>query len=147
VLAKLVIDFSELLRYDVNMNANTLTKLIEKSRQLLELVPDQKFWHFSFIVERNKVLSFGWNKMSKTHPYALRHGYKFGFLHSEVDAVKNFPGTPAELSHCSLVNIRISKQGKVVLSKPCPCCTKLLIGLDFKEVLYSQDDGSFEELW
>ena len=129
------------------MNISTLQQLVTKSRQLLELVPDQKFWHFSFILERNKVLSFGWNKMAKTHPYALRHGYEHGFLHSEVDAVKNFPGTPAGLSRCALVNIRIGRQGQICLSKPCDCCTKFLIGLDFKEVLYSQDDGSFEELW
>ena len=98
--------------------------------------------HFSAILHRNKILSVGINQCNKTHAFAKRNNYQYYFIHSELDAVKNFPYPPNFLRKCVLVNIRISRDFSSLLnSYPCLSCTRLINSLEFKSVWYSTNEG------
>lgn len=119
-------------------------KLFETANNLIHL-PDARSKHFSFIVERNCILSVGWNKSFKTHPLAKRYGHRFSSIHSELDAIKNFPYAPASLIYYKFVNLRIMGDGSVGLSKPCVHCQELLAKFGIEQIYYSDHDGNFHE--
>lgn len=124
----------------MSISSHLGNKLIEISYELRYLSRSgQK--HFSFIIERNKILSIGWNNGWKTDPIAAKYGHRFSGIHSELSALKNFNLAPSRLKYCKLVNIRISRGGKVGLSKPCEKCLELLSKYPFREILYSTSLG------
>jgi tRNA(Arg) A34 adenosine deaminase TadA len=125
-------------------------KLNEKIRKLAESsydLPSCRNRHFSFIVERNKIVSFGWNSSLKTHPLAAKFGHKFSSIHSELHAIKNFPYSPKELVHYDFINIRINRNHTYCLSKPCIHCMQLLIAFNIPKVIYSINNTQFGELY
>jgi|SRR5581483_2693052 len=119
------------------MNNNLKNKLIEFAQNLIHINDNITQRHFSFIVQRNKVLSFGWNKKKKTHPLAFKYGFEYPNIHSEIDAIINFPYTPWLLRKCILVNIRLNIFQQLRMSKPCRFCMKALCAFEFKEIWYS----------
>lgn len=84
--------------------------------------------------------------MNKTHPWAKKYGYEFGFQHAECMAIKNFPCPYSELSKCKLINIRLISKDKVALSKPCVNCANLLSLFNVGEVWYTTNSGLFVKL-
>ena len=44
-----------------------------------------------------------------------------------------------------MVNIRITRGGRVGLAKPCPSCYELLRERKFRKIIYSTNDGRFVE--
>lgn len=129
------------------MNGGFFDSLVEKSFALIDL-PQSNRKHFSFIVRRTKIVSFGWNMAKKTHPWAAKYGKNidYPFIHSELAAIKNFPFPPIELEKCSLINTRVCPSGKIRISKPCEHCMNLLDVFSFKHVYYTDDEGKFIEL-
>lgn len=108
-------------------------------------LPQGRCKHFSFILMKRKIVSFGWNQIHKTDPFAAKHGYEYPYVHSELHALKNFPYPPAVLSKCKLINVRVNKQGRVLMSKPCEDCETWVIPMDFKEIWYTSE-GAFVKL-
>lgn len=105
-----------------------------------------KFHHWSFICDGNKIVSMGTNNVKKTHPRALLSGYQWGFPHSELSAILNFPYPPRELIHFSLYNLRLNRNNKVALSRPCYNCQKIIIAFGLRRCYYSNERGLLEEL-
>lgn len=99
--------------------------------------------HFSFIVIRNKIICSGINRQDKTHPIADKFNYYKKNIHSELSAILNWPLSNKELSGTTMVNIRLDKNSKIMLSKPCQFCQRLLASFDFGEIWYSDDFGNF----
>lgn len=127
------------------MNAALQNKLIEKAYALKEL-PDCAQKHFTFIVNRNKIISLGWNQAYRTHPIAKKFNCRFSTIHSELAAIKNFHGTLDEICRFKLINIRIRRDNNVGISKPCDSCMMMLAAFDFNEVWYTNNDGGFDRL-
>lgn len=127
------------------MNQKLMETVIRLSKNLIELTPTRSK-HFSFACRRNTVCGIGWNKVNKTHPLAMKHGYRFNNIHSELDCIIKLDAKPSELCQYKLVNVRLDKYGIVRMSKPCIVCQKLLNVFNFNEVLYSNNSGSFERL-
>ena len=127
------------------MNISTLNKLVDLSYKIIHL-PSGRFRHFSYIVRRNKIICIGVNCSEKTHTLSYKFGYRFPRIHSELAAIVRFPHSPEFLTKCALVNIRIGRSKKILLSKPCRFCTKLISVFGLKEVYYSNQSGEFERL-
>ena len=132
---------SGILRRDRKEKLN-LNKLIDLSFNLID-APDGPCKHFTFIVRKNKILSIGWNSYSKTHPVSVKFGSAYKFRHSEVHAVSKFPGEPSELSRCKLYNTRVNRHGEVCMSRPCKYCLPMLVGLNFREVMFTNTNGQW----
>ena len=118
-----------------------LPGLYKKAFALYDL-PQGRTKHFTFILRRNKVISFGWNKGFKTSVYAARLKYKYPYLHSEIDALKNFPWPNRELSKCKLVNLRIGgDKRELMISRPCEYCEPVLRYMEIGEIYYTDSAG------
>lgn len=102
-----------------------------------------KFNHASLICHKGKILSVGLNDQYKTHTKADK---EWPFIHSELQTILQFKRkTRIDLADCSLYNVRIGKSGRILLSRPCSECTKLILAAQFKNVYYTNNLGLFEE--
>ena len=117
----------------------TILKECTRIAREKNLQRDSDFRHFSFIIQKNKLLEWGTNR-SKITP--LTHlGYpKTSGLHAEVNAYKKAKGIIKEGSF-EVINIRLNKTGELRLSKPCRCCHDFLKALGCTNVVFSTDVG------
>jgi hypothetical protein len=102
------------------------------------------FPHYSFVIRNGKIVS--WARNSKVEP--PRH---FGYhrdgdatfrpkYHAELAAYRKNPVKPP----FQIVNVRMSRQGSLRISKPCLACAKLMTALGCNKFYYSFNDGFLE---
>ena len=127
------------------MTVNIFDKILQIAHDNFHL-PNSRHRHFSFIVLRNKVISWGYNDGWTTHPLSVSYNYRFDAKHSELSAIINFPYRPSKLKNYTLINLRLLADRSVGLSKPCKLCSKLLSDFGVYDVYYSTSGGSFERL-
>ena len=132
------------------MNFN---KIIEISYALItKHSADLRCRHFSFILDRNRIISIGLNSL-KTHPLNLKYNY----VNKSNQNLSNIVGTHSELSavirlgeeDCSgltLINTRINRNNKLDFSAPCNGCMDMIKQLNFEKIYYSNFVGSFEKI-
>jgi len=132
------------------MNFN---KIIEVSYALINKHnADLRCRHFSFILDRNRIISIGFNS-PKTHPLNLKYNY----VNKMKQNISNIVGTHSELNavirlgeeDCSgltLINTRINRNNELDYSAPCSGCRDMAEQLSFKHIYYSNSQGKFEKL-
>lgn len=132
------------------MNFN---KIVEISYALINKHnADLRCRHFSFILDRNKIISIGLNSL-KTHPLNLKYNY----VNKNNQNISDIVGTHAELSaviklgeeDCSgltLVNTRINRNNMLDFSAPCRGCLDMIKQLNFGSVYFSDNIGKFDKL-
>ncbi len=129
------------------MNSRILNRLIQKSHDLVEQIIDNKHWHFSFLVRKNAIVSFGMNRPKKTSGMAYKFGeLAYPFIHAECDCLSRAACNLQDLTKCTLVNIRLARRGGLLLSRPCNNCAKIIASLGVGKVLYSNGFSHFEEM-
>lgn len=122
-------------------------RLIEKARSIAPNIDERsKSKHVSFLLKKNKIVSYGWNQPFKTGPLGARNLTRFSCLHSEAHAIMKSRWRVSELNKLTLVNIRFRKDGSISMSKPCCFCQKMLDTFQLTEVYYTNSDGEFEKL-
>ena len=132
------------------MNFN---KIIEVTYALINKHnADLRCRHFSFIMDRSKIISIGLNSL-KTHPKNLKYNY----VNKLNQNISDIVGTHSELSaviklgkeDCSgltLVNTRINRNNELDFSAPCSGCCDMIKQLNFKNVYFSNAQGKFDKL-
>lgn len=132
------------------MNFN---KIIEVSYALINKHnADLRCRHFSFILDRNRIISIGLNSL-KTHPLNLKYNY----VNKNNQNISSIVGTHSELNaviklgeeDCSgltLINTRINRNNKLDYSAPCRGCLDMAKQLNFKNIYYSNSNGVFNEM-
>jgi len=90
--------------------------------------------HASIIFKGGTPTCFGWND---------------GNNHAEEIAIIRFNvGFNApKLKGSTMINIRLTRTGRIALSKPCPACLDLLKEKKFRKVIYSTNEGTFKEIY
>lgn len=128
-------------------------KIVEISYALISKHhADLRCRHFSFILERNRIISIGLNSL-KTHPLNLKYKY----VNKNNQSISNIVGTHSELSAvirlgkedcCGLtiINTRINRNNKLDFSAPCSGCCDMISQLNFKNVYFSDENGKFAKL-
>jgi tRNA(Arg) A34 adenosine deaminase TadA len=112
----------------------------------LDLINAQK-QHFTFITRRNKIISFGYNRIFYTHPKSFKWGHRFNDIHSELSAINSFPYHLRELPEYNVINVRIRRlDNSLALARPCPFCTNMLQAFGVRKVLYTTNEGRWAEL-
>jgi deoxycytidylate deaminase len=86
------------------------------------------------IVSGNKVVSVGFNDMSKTHPKA---NSPFKTLHAEIDALIGLDNA----NRCDAYVFREFKDGRWAMAKSCPACELALRKAGVKRIFYTTDNG------
>lgn len=128
------------------MRKHLLDRLVDMSMVLIhEIESDSK--HVSFVLRKNKILSFGVNKSMQTHPLASKLNCRFSTIHSELSAILRAK-KKTDFDDVTLVNIRLSSEsmtkGVPIFrnSKPCPSCQKLILANpEITRVIYTTDQG------
>lgn len=92
---------------------------------------------------KNKLISFGWNNIDKTHPMMNVH-HEHKKLHAELCAI-NRCKHKHDLSKAVLFVYGENSKGQCV-SKPCQYCEEIIKEFGIKKVVYSTYEG-FEEIY
>lgn len=128
------------------MNNKLKNRIINQSKKIYDIKAGDPYLHISFLIYRNKIVSWGKNSREKTCPLAQRHNYEYFRVHSELAVIKNFPYPISELSAYTIVNLRINKRKELMQSRPCDCCINLLSFFGITSILYSNEKGEFVSL-
>lgn len=118
------------------MNPKLLDRAVQLAYNGIHLT-DYRYKHFSFLVEKNRIVAWGWNFRHKTHPIAKT---RFNSIHSELHAIIRSNLRTSELKGMEMINIRIAKVG-LSLSKPCEHCQAMLRGFGIEVVHFSTKQG------
>lgn len=103
--------------------------------------------HFSFLVQRNRIICWGHNRIRKTHTLAGIYGHRFSDIHSEIAAISSFPYSLKELRHFSLINLRIRRDnGNFAISRPCLHCQAMLSAFNIDEIYFTNYEGGWSKL-
>ena len=117
------------------MNAKQIQRLLRLAYPLCLDIPRPKK-HISIILHKGRIEAIGSNVL-KTHPEAVKHGYLFGEMHSELDAFLKLGERKRGLT---LFNIRFNRFGQMRMSRPCFRCMPWCVGC-FDEIWYTTDEG------
>jgi deoxycytidylate deaminase len=104
---------------------------------------NQKHRLGAVIYNRGRLVSIGINKL-KTHPRALKAGYRWAKVHCELDAL--IKADPSFLVDAICYVARINKSGKNRLSKSCETCQELLRDNGIKCIYYTTNEDFIGKL-
>lgn len=131
-------------------------KIIEKSVKIaysyFKPNPFQKRYHFAIAFEKSKPICICQNNPIKTSTKAFKMGEQFN-----IQKYTEYPYNHAETylifqllnkfdyidSNWKMVVLRINRTGKLMMSKPCLNCQKILDSVNFKNVYWSIGNGLF----
>jgi deoxycytidylate deaminase len=135
-------------------NKSPFKRLEDIASSLIDWSENIRCRHFSFILNKKKVVAIGTNQQ-KTHPthlknrkISIRTGEDFSeqkHTCSEFNAIiklKNL--TNINTKKCTLVNLRYDRNRKLALASPCMSCANLLKFHEFKNILYTNNNGDYE---
>jgi len=128
-------------------------RLEEIAQSLVGYNSDRRCRHFTFILYKNRLIATGTNN-TKTHPFNLINrkvsrvtGEDYSdqkHTCSELNAIMKLKRlTNIDTKKCILINIRYDRNDKVALARPCQSCQNLLRYHEFKQIIWSTNDGSY----
>lgn len=125
-----------------------IKKCIEITKCLKKDKESGRSFHSTFIYDKNKLLSIGFNsykKLHRSHKFGVYKGTKdnpeqyVAGIHSEIDAIIKLGRT--DCSRLTFINIRIDNNDCPNISKPCENCFRVLQSLGFKQIYYFDSLG------
>lgn len=130
-------------------------RLEEVARSLIDWDNPRRCHHSSFILYKNRIVAIGSN-LPKTHPTNLKNrkiskvtGEDYStqkHICSEFNAINKLKRlTNIDTKKCTIVNIRYDRNKKLALAKPCMSCENLLRYFEFKKVVWSTDEGTYQD--
>ena len=127
------------------MNNTVLKRTIQIAFNVSPLNIEGRCSHVAFLVKSGKIIKIGFNRY-KTVPITQYHPYHPGLVckHAEVDVI--FKAQKDDLSNYELVVVRINRNGKLAMSKPCTGCQSIIKQFGIKNVWYSTPDGTMEKM-
>lgn len=100
--------------------------------------------HYSFIVQGNKLIEWSYNTSNapKIHfGYSTQLDGGLSKTHAELNAYRVAKGLLNHQKSFEIINIRLSRQGEIRLSKPCKCCFTFLQAMGCSQCWFSTDVG------
>jgi hypothetical protein len=98
--------------------------------------------HISFLLDKNRIVSVGFNSNYKYSKITRGMGYWASSRHSEIDSYIKLRDKNL-MPYLSLVNIRLSKTGTIGMACPCDKCLNFLSIVSPRRIFYTTADGSF----
>jgi hypothetical protein len=134
----------------------TKVKIIEKAIKLSydSFTPNeyQRRYHYAIAFSGNKPILMCENNPIKVNAKAYKMGRlfniktyrEFPYIHAESHLVSRLMDKYNRINtSLSIVVIRINRQGKILLSKPCSNCQKILDAVGLHKVYWSIDKQTF----
>jgi deoxycytidylate deaminase len=88
------------------------------------------------IVRKNRVINFGFNDMTKTHP---KSNSSFNTLHAEVNTIIGL--SYEETKGCDIYVFRELKNGDLAMAKPCETCLLAIKKAGIANIYYTTENG------
>lgn len=127
------------------MKSRLLLDALRIAKEKLPRHPQFEHWpHYTFIVQSNKILDWGYNlqDIPPIHMgYHERINWGLPKTHSELSAWRAAKGLLNPSKSFEAINIRLSRQGEMRDSKPCSCCYQFLCSLGCSSCYFSTDLG------
>lgn len=95
--------------------------------------------HGAVVAKGNKVLGFAPNKF-RNAPLVDEHNVSD---HAERATIRELLKCREDLRGCTIYIARISKAGNTTISRPCPDCMKSIVAAGIKEIVYTNELGSY----
>jgi len=117
---------------------------VQINKKLSGLFPEEDWknpkGHISALVKGGKVIAYAECSLAGTPPYCDRGRS----CHSEIALLKYINiADKRKIAKYTIWNIRWSKEGKIMNSKPCLNCQKTLVEVGVKNIVFSSQDGQF----
>lgn len=131
-----------------------LDKAIKVSYRRWKPDPLVRCFHFACAFDNNKIIATAYNNPVKMSRKAHRIGQQFNiptymefsYPHAESHLVSKLLDRYNSIdTNWKIVVLRINREGKILLSKPCINCQKILDALNLNQIYYSNNDGSFSD--
>jgi tRNA(Arg) A34 adenosine deaminase TadA len=119
-------------------------KIVEFSKKAVRKCPqDNKSLHCSVLVYQGIIISYGINKESVNHDFAI--GYQHKSVHAEWSCLQRFKkmNPLKEMHRVDLYSVRITRNGTVKNAKPCRMCHSTIQANMPRKVFYTTDVGEF----
>jgi deoxycytidylate deaminase len=136
---------------------NIISQSIDIALRLLPSAKSQrssrnKFFHFAFGYDKNKLVGIGQNNPEKINAKALKLARKFNieayqefpYLHAETDLISKLWGRHYIDNSLKVVILRLNKRGELRNSCPCEKCAKIMTALNINDIYWSTEDGFTE---
>ncbi len=131
-----------------------LDRALELSVKLKPLSPNQRYNVYSFVFDKNRLISVGTNNMLSTSYKAYKLGRKFKvrrllefpFRHAELDSLSKLIGKRHINGREKIVIVRLGKKNEPLIAKPCPSCQELLSAFNLTKVWYTDTKLGFATL-
>ncbi len=138
-----------------NVSKSKYRRLEEIAHSLVDWDNPRRCHHISFIMHKKRIVAIGANQQ-KTHPTNLKNrkvskvtGEDYSeqkHTCSEFNAIIKLKKlTNIDTKKCVLVNVRYDRNKQLALAKPCMSCKSLLRYHSFKKVVWTTNDGTYEE--
>lgn len=131
-----------------------LKKALKLSYDRFEPNPFQRRYHFTIAFDGNKPVLICQNNPIKINHKAYRIGQQFNirtyqdfpYVHSESYLISKLLDRYNSIdTNLSIVNVRINRQGRILLSKPCENCQKILDAVGLRKVYWTTGSTSFQD--
>lgn len=121
-------------------------RLVEKARLIAPKIDERaRSKHISFLLDKNKIVSYGYNQGWKSHSLGKLTCTRYAAIHSEAHSIIKCNRRIDKLHQLTMVNIRFRRDGSLALSRPCVFCQKLLDLFRIRDVYFTNQDGDFEK--
>lgn len=127
-------------------------KILERSlniaRQLHVNRLTQAHHIYSFIFDKNELVSIGQNNMLTPNKkaydiglkYNIQHFKDYSFLHSEMDSIGKLANKRKITGKEHLIVIRLDYKFQTKLAKPCKNCSEVIKAFGFKNIHYTDNN-------
>jgi len=125
--------------------SNTLSRYIELAINMANQSDYKTFRHGAVLVKSGRILNCSYNKKDYNSLAAkFKLEPKFASLHAEIGTILGM--SKQITNNGTIVVVRIDKNNKLKLSKPCNMCARCLKFVGIKKVFFSIDDDNFGEI-
>lgn len=136
---------------------NRFKSIINLVKDLKDEYQTGRNFHCSIALKGGNIVSIGFNKYDKLHPYKKYGKYKStrtvtpvyyqACTHSEIDLLEKLrKENYAGIHKLTLLNVRIDNNGEVANAMPCPNCQRVLSEYKFKKVFFTINENTIGKL-
>jgi deoxycytidylate deaminase len=102
-----------------------------------------KSCHIAVLLDRKKVVSYGFNQMDRQ----CFRGKAITSLHAEIDCLRKLRPISSIKKKYKLLVIKVSRHDFTYTdSMPCDCCTRYIKGVGLNSVYASNENGKIEKI-
>ena len=129
-----------------------LDKTIKRAYKLWQPDPLVRCFHVACAFDNNKLIECAYNNPVTVNAKAFKMGERFNiptykeypFPHAESHLVSKLLDRYNSIdTNWKIVVLRINREGRILLSKPCKNCQKILDALELHNVFYSTNEDTF----